>query len=54
MLHDKPHHPGSALSFSGKLLQPKEVVLAVRRQLLVIIDLTHEYPLGHAHSPPAP
>lgn len=33
MLHDKLDDPGSALSFSGKLLQPQEVVEAVRRVL---------------------
>ncbi|MFD4261575.1 SDR family oxidoreductase [Streptomyces sp. NPDC058534] len=30
MLHDKLDDPGSAMSFSGKLLQPAEVVEAVR------------------------
>ena len=34
MLHDKLDDPGSALSFSGKLLQPAEVVDAVR----VVLD----------------
>lgn len=33
MLHDKLDDPASALSFSGKLLQPEEVVDAVRRVL---------------------
>jgi NAD(P)-dependent dehydrogenase (short-subunit alcohol dehydrogenase family) len=33
MLHDKLDDPGSALSFSGKLLQPEEVVAAVRKVL---------------------
>lgn len=33
MLHDKLDDPASALSFSGKLLQPDEVVRAVRRVL---------------------
>ncbi|PUA82300.1 SDR family oxidoreductase [Nocardioides currus] len=33
MLHDKLHDPGSALSFSGRLLMPEEVVEAVRRVL---------------------
>lgn len=33
MLHDKLDDPGSALSFSGKLLQPEEVVQAVARVL---------------------
>ena len=33
MLHDKLDDPASALSFSGKLLQPKDVVDAVRRVL---------------------
>ncbi|WP_067436533.1 SDR family oxidoreductase [Nocardioides jensenii] len=33
MLHDKLDDPGSALSFSGKLLQPEEVVDAIRRVL---------------------
>jgi NAD(P)-dependent dehydrogenase (short-subunit alcohol dehydrogenase family) len=33
MLHDKLDDPGSALSFSGKLLQPEEVVDAVRKVL---------------------
>jgi NAD(P)-dependent dehydrogenase (short-subunit alcohol dehydrogenase family) len=33
MLHDKLDDPASALSFSGKLLQPEEVVRAVRRVL---------------------
>jgi len=33
MLHDKLDDPGSALSFSGKLLQPEDVVDAVRKVL---------------------
>ncbi|HEU5035037.1 MAG TPA: SDR family oxidoreductase [Mycobacteriales bacterium] len=33
MLHDKLDDPGSAMSFSGKLLQPEEVVAAVGRLL---------------------
>jgi NAD(P)-dependent dehydrogenase (short-subunit alcohol dehydrogenase family) len=33
MLHDRLDDPASALSFSGKLLQPDEVVAAVRRVL---------------------
>lgn len=33
MLHDKLDDPGSALSFSGRLLQPDEVVDAVRKVL---------------------
>lgn len=33
MLHDKLDDPGSALSFSGKLLQPEDVVVAVRKVL---------------------
>jgi NAD(P)-dependent dehydrogenase (short-subunit alcohol dehydrogenase family) len=33
MLHDKLDDPGSALSFSGKLLQPEEVVEAVGKVL---------------------
>jgi NAD(P)-dependent dehydrogenase (short-subunit alcohol dehydrogenase family) len=33
MLHDKLEDPASALSFSGKLLQPDEVVEAVRKIL---------------------
>ena len=33
MLHDKLDDPASALSFSGKLLQPDEVVEAVRKVL---------------------
>jgi short-subunit dehydrogenase len=33
MLHDKLDDPGSALSFSGRLLQPEEVVAAVGRVL---------------------
>ncbi len=33
MLHDKLDDPGAALSFSGKLLQPEEVVEAVGRVL---------------------
>ncbi|MFD4247040.1 hypothetical protein ACFWP3_36455 [Streptomyces sp. NPDC058525] len=33
MLHDKLDDPASALSFSGKLLQPEEVVEAVRKVL---------------------
>lgn len=33
MLHDKLDDPGSALSFSGKLLQPDEVVAAVDKVL---------------------
>lgn len=33
MLHDKLDDPGSALSFSGKLLQPGEVVDAIRKVL---------------------
>ena len=33
MLHDKLDDPASALSFSGKLLQPEEVVAAVGRAL---------------------
>lgn len=33
MLHDKLDDPGSALSFSGKLLQPEEVVMAVGKVL---------------------
>ncbi|UTT67599.1 SDR family oxidoreductase [Janibacter sp. CX7] len=33
MLHDKLDDPAAALSFSGKLLQPEEVVLAVSRVL---------------------
>lgn len=33
MLHDKLEDPGSALSFSGRLLQPEEVVEAVRKVL---------------------
>lgn len=33
MLHDKLDDPGSALSFSGKLLQPDEVVDAIRKVL---------------------
>ena len=33
MLHDKLDDPGSALSFSGKLLQPEDVVRAVRKVL---------------------
>ena len=33
MLYDKLDNPGSALSFSGKLLQPEEVVDAVRKVL---------------------
>jgi short-subunit dehydrogenase len=33
MLHDKLEDPASALSFSGKLLQPDEVVAAVRKVL---------------------
>jgi NAD(P)-dependent dehydrogenase (short-subunit alcohol dehydrogenase family) len=33
MLHDKLDDPGSALSFSGKLLQPEEVADAVRKVL---------------------
>ncbi|MCF6376366.1 SDR family NAD(P)-dependent oxidoreductase [Nocardioides KLBMP 9356] len=33
MLHDKLDDPGAALSFSGRLLQPEEVVAAVARVL---------------------
>lgn len=33
MLHDKLDDPGAALSFSGKLLEPEEVVEAVRKVL---------------------
>ncbi|NYI80280.1 SDR family oxidoreductase [Nocardioides panzhihuensis] len=33
MLHDKLDDPASALSFSGKLLQPEEVVAAVEKAL---------------------
>lgn len=33
MLHDKLDDPGAALSFSGKLLQPEDVVAAVARVL---------------------
>ena len=33
MLHDKLDDPASALSFSGKLLQPEEVVAAVGKVL---------------------
>jgi NAD(P)-dependent dehydrogenase (short-subunit alcohol dehydrogenase family) len=33
MLHDKLEDPSSALSFSGKLLQPKDVVVAVGKVL---------------------
>ncbi|THA63471.1 SDR family NAD(P)-dependent oxidoreductase [Streptomyces sp. A0958] len=33
MLHDKLDDPASALSFSGKLLEPEEVVAAVRKVL---------------------
>ena len=33
MLYDKLHDPNAALSFSGKLLQPEEVVAAVRKVL---------------------
>lgn len=33
MLHDKLTDPSAALSFSGKLLQPEEVVAAVRKTL---------------------
>ena len=33
MLHDKLEDPGAALSFSGKLLQPADVVEAVRKVL---------------------
>jgi short-subunit dehydrogenase len=33
MLHDRLDDPGSALSFSGKLLQPEEVVDAIRKVL---------------------
>jgi NAD(P)-dependent dehydrogenase (short-subunit alcohol dehydrogenase family) len=33
MLHDRLDDPGSALSFSGRLLQPEDVVEAVRRVL---------------------
>ena len=33
MLHDKLDDPGAALSFSGRLLQPEEVVAAVGRVL---------------------
>ncbi|KRF19950.1 short-chain dehydrogenase [Nocardioides sp. Soil797] len=33
MLHDKLTDPAAALSFSGKLLQPEEVVAAVRKTL---------------------
>jgi NAD(P)-dependent dehydrogenase (short-subunit alcohol dehydrogenase family) len=33
MLHDKLDDPGAALSFSGKLLQPDEVIDAVRKVL---------------------
>ena len=33
MLHDKLYDPGAALSFSGALLQPEEVVAAVARVL---------------------
>lgn len=33
MLHDRLDDPGSALSFSGKLLQPEDVVEAVRKVL---------------------
>ena len=33
MLHDRLDDPGAALSFSGKLLQPHEVVTAVRKVL---------------------
>ena len=33
MLHDKLDDPAAALSFSGRLLQPEEVVAAVARVL---------------------